>query len=282
MLWEGRMSRQQSFYKMQNGGNDFVILQLSKGKVPSKETLQWICHRKRGIGADTVIVLSGMTSRQRGGGSWGLRFFNADGGEAEACGNGLCCVGLRRFLETQEREGSFHTQVGERVYRVKEGGSVEVFMGRATGKESALEDIIGKQLVEYQSIYEIFMGNPHIVVLLKRFFPQEEVMEEIFQLLQERVSGGVNVGFCLVRKEGLLGRVWERGVGCVESCGTGACAMVAAYGREESEGGVKGRYLPVIFQNEQLQVRLTKEEEFWLLGTPKDVFCGSVDYHRIW
>lgn len=231
------------FYKYHGTGNDFVILgALDQGEpfLPP-DAVRDLCRRHTGVGADGVIF----ACPPRAGGDAEMRIFNADGSEAEMCGNGIRC--LAKYLYEREgirRERMFvETGAGtkELLLRVEEGEVVEVdvdmgvpeFAGpdlphstdAGTPGEIAL-DLPGGGTT---GALCLSMGNPHCVL----FVPDVErapVGEwgpyiETHSYFPHRT----NVEFVEVVNPGLARvRVWERGVGETQACGTGACAAFVA------------------------------------------------------
>ena len=121
------------FTKMQGAGNDFILVQAG-GKPPDWSQLaRAMCHRHLGIGGDGLLLVTPSDKAD-----FGMRIFNADGSEAEACGNGLRCVvgyALDKKLVGAESGGiTIETRVGIRKARVHDGkggtARIQVAMGR--------------------------------------------------------------------------------------------------------------------------------------------------------
>lgn len=170
---------------------------------------------------------------------FGYRIFNADGSEAEQCGNGLRCVAkfVRDRRLTARREIRFATRAGVAAARLEGGGKVTVDMGPPTldperipfvaerAQPSHALDLEGRTVV----IAAISMGNPHAVVEV------EDVASAPVATLgpaierHPRFPAGANVGFVAFRSRTAVDlRVHERGAGETRACGTGACAAVVA------------------------------------------------------
>ena len=220
------------FTKMQGLGNDFVVLDCRSGLPEEMGRLApALCDRRLGVGADGVLCLCWSDRAD-----WRMRIFNADGSEAETCGNGLRCVGrwLREHGLLEGEIVQIETGAGVRRLVVPAVGSVTAEMGLPRVGEKrkiAVKDIA------YTGT-EVSMGNPHFVIPVGSL--SEVPLAELGPLLEQRFPEGTNVE--LVRQvcqEQIELRVWERGCGETAACGTGACAAAAAlHARGELEDWV--------------------------------------------
>ncbi len=230
------------FYKYHGTGNDFVVVDGFSGTPPPTpgQVEAW-CRRHTGIGADGVIYACPPIA----GGDARMRIFNADGSEAEMCGNGIRC--LAKFL--YERAGMaktdmlIETKAGVKSIRLSvaagEVREVEVDMGLP---ELASPDLPPPDHPEEPGVVSIdtrawgrlrafcvSMGNPHCVIAVEdaSTAPVATLGPEIERhpLFPKRT----NVEFMEARDGDLIVlRVWERGVGETQACGTGACAAAVA------------------------------------------------------
>jgi diaminopimelate epimerase len=214
-------------------GNDFLILLDLDGATPIDAALaRAVCDRHRGIGADGLI---------RGTfGSGGLTFElrNADGSPAEMSGNGMRCLAhaaLDAGLVSAGVAFPVATVAGPRSVTVRAGeastgagaGAVAVAwssveMGTATVEGDGERCNIG------HGHLKVNMGNPHLVVLGPD--PASVAVSELGPALSASVAGGQNVEFVVLGPgpDEITMRVWERGVGETQACGTGACAAAVA------------------------------------------------------
>ena len=206
--------------KMHGAQNDFVVFdRRSDGAFDAASFARWACDRRAGIGADGCILLeSSRTADVR------MRTVNADGTEAEMCGNGVRCA-ARWLDEAGEGERiAFETHAGivrtEIVAREPEY-LVRVAMGRPNLRERTLPMLRDAAFVE--------IGNPHVVI----FRPSVDQLdlEAVAEALQHEplFAFGTNVHVAAIDERSLHVRHWERGVGLTMACGTGAvaCAAVA-------------------------------------------------------
>ncbi len=233
------------FSKYQGLGNDFVLIEGRAGQLPNALTspdpawVQRICDRRFGIGGDGIIL----ALPPQGDGELRMRIFNADGSEAEMCGNGIRC--LARFLADSDgdapgREWSIETPAGLIIPVLQADGQIRVDMGlpMLTPERVPTTLAIGDQGLPQGSIAvgddilavaSVGMGNPHVVV------PCDDLTAIPFETWGEALErcaefpAKTNVHFLKVHgADALEIRVWERGAGPTLACGTGACATLVA------------------------------------------------------
>jgi diaminopimelate epimerase len=227
------------FIKMHGLGNDFIVLD-----APSRDGLpisaaQWrqLSDRHRGIGFDQALVLE--PPRHDGTLAY-YRIFNADGGEVEQCGNGVRCLAELLRQRGQARNGHLQLESPAGVIAAELGrpGTVAVDMGEPRFTPEAVAfDAQGQSGPRFhvdlpQGRVEfaiVSMGNPHAVIDVPA--TATAPVAEIGPLLEShpRFTRQVNVGFReIIGRNHLRLRVFERGVGETQACGTGACAAAAA------------------------------------------------------
>ena len=221
-------------YKYEGLGNDFVLLdRRASGEDISPRSARALCDRRRGVGADGVLVLlpSQVATAK-------MVVHNADGSVAEMCGNGLRCV-VKHLLDGHPAEDSLAIETGagvldSRVHR-REGtvDEVEVELGPARLTAPNLPPGPGGgpfrgakvEGVDFPGT-AVNLGNPHLVLLGA---PPEVAREHGPRL--EHLPGfpeRTNVEAVRRAQEGLSVWVWERGAGLTDACGTGAGAAVVA------------------------------------------------------
>ena len=214
-------------------GNDFLVLLDPDDATPLDAGLaRALCDRHRGVGADGLIRVSPGVD----GADVTMTLRNADGGPAEMSGNGIRCLAqaVARARRTERLELSVATGGGRRSVQVAPGPDaatawVRVDMGRACPGPSAPMVGIGLDVTKAATID---LGNPHLVLLVDDAAAVD--LAEHGPRLSAGLPSGANVEV-VARAEGLDDtldvRVWERGVGITEACGTGACAAAhAAHG----------------------------------------------------
>ena len=226
------------FVKMNGLGNDFVVVETgSEPFAPSPEEVRAIADRDRGIGCDQLISIEPSNRADAF-----VRFWNADGGEVGACGNGTRCAGWLVLQATGRELVTLETAGGLlEVRRTASPQKVTVDMGPPGLGWSDIPLAQAMETAEVALDVEqgwgspgcVSMGNPHVVF----FVPDVETapvtqigsMIEHHPLFPERV----NVGFAqITARDRIRLKVWERGAGLTRACGTGACAaLVAAHRR---------------------------------------------------
>ena len=197
------------FTKMQGLGNDFVVFDGPRRL--DAEMISEICDRRRGVGADGVLVVTP-------GDPIGMEYWNADGSAAEMCGNGLRCVARYAFDMglVAGRQLEISTVIGVRRAHVLDTG-VEVELGVPT--------VTGHTVIDEDRYHLIDVGNPHAVVEVAD--PALADVSGVGERVEHdpQFEHGTNVEFVRFDDGRVSMRVWERGVGETRACGTG---MVAA------------------------------------------------------
>ena len=206
--------------KMHGARNDFVVLDQRNARIDALPAFaRWVCDRRAGIGADGLITIevSAVADVQ-------MRIFNADGSEAEMCGNGIRCAA--RWLD--------EAGDGERLRFETRAGVVETAIV-SREPEYLVRVAIGTPHVAAQPVPFVAdarfvdVGNPHVVLFRERI--EDVDLATVATRLQtvDGFANGTNVHLAAVEGKGALRvRHWERGVGLTMACGTGAVACAAA------------------------------------------------------
>jgi diaminopimelate epimerase len=246
------------FLKMEGLGNDFVVF-VGPQNVSETQVVGW-CDRRRGIGADGVLVVTPLDAdRIR------MEYWNADGSPAEVCGNGLRCAARLAHDRGWVDSDIFIvvTAVGEREARIEDDVTVQVGIP-VMGTDESIE-------LAGMAVLTVGVGNPHGVVFVDE--PSDTPVDELGPLIgtDPIFPHGTNVGFAAVRSENLIElRVWERGVGETLACGSGAAAAAAVAHRMGRVGAITTVRLP----GGDLLVTLN-ERGAWLTGPANYVFEGE-------
>jgi diaminopimelate epimerase len=216
------------FHKMHGAGNDYVYINTIKYPVSAPEALsiEW-SKPHTGIGADGIVLIGKSDMAD-----FSMHIFNADGSEAMMCGNASRCIGkyVYDLGLTTKTTVTLETLSGIKtlLLDVRDGkvAYVTVDMGTPVFNKSTEKVSVGDSL--YKG-YVVSMGNPHFVV----FVDDVESVNlsetgpgiENHSLFPDRT----NVEFAqIVNNEKIRMRVWERGSGITQACGTGACATLVA------------------------------------------------------
>lgn len=224
------------FSKMHGLGNDFMVVDgITQSVYFSEDVIRRLADRNRGIGFDQLLLVEPPYDPEL---DFHYRIFNADGSEVEQCGNGARC--FARFVRlkglTNKKEINVSTAKGKIVLIVNDDETVRVNMGEPIWEPAKVPFIANKFEKNYilrtdiQTILcgVVSMGNPHCVLQVEDV--KTANVEQLGPLLEhhERFPARANIGFMQVlnRKQIKL-RVFERGAGETQACGTGACAAVA-------------------------------------------------------
>ena len=260
------------FIKMHGLGNDFVVLDAREGALPpiGTEAASRLADRHRGIGCDQLIIL-----RPSEGADFAVEIRNSDGSEAEACGNAFRAIGLLHGTAARvETTGGTIS-----IDPVAEGISVEMAAPRfdwqaiplAFAMDTASMPIAWEDL---QNPAAVNVGNPHVVFFvddtdaidLARIGPQIE-NDPLF-------PQKVNVNVATIEDgDRVRLRVWERGAGLTQACGTGACASAVAAIRR----GLVGSQVTVALPGGELGVRWREGEPLVMTGPATEAFRGAFD-----
>jgi diaminopimelate epimerase len=231
------------FTKMHGLGNDFVLLDLISQSITIREDqIRALADRRLGVGFDQLLIVEPPDDPET---DFKYRIFNADGTEAEQCGNGARC--FLRFVrdrglttKTQIRLG---TNTGVIEARLEADGNITIDMGAPILEPSRIPFIAEKANITYAldvatplcrtastvEISSISVGNPHAVLVVESV--DDAPVGQLGPLIEnhQRFPQRVNVGFMqIVSRNQIRLRVFERGVGETQACGTGACAAVVA------------------------------------------------------
>jgi diaminopimelate epimerase len=271
------------FWKMHGLGNDYIVFDNRDEKISGAHAAKLakrLCERRFSVGADGLLLVS----RSRVA-DVKMRIFNADGSEAEMCGNGIRCFAKYCYENgvVGKNEFAVETLSGiKQVWLTVKGDEVEtvkVDMGVPSWDRSSLP-MVGQGTCVNQSLEvngETFkvtclsMGNPHCVVFVENVdeFPVDQVGPKIEN--HKAFPKRTNVGFVQVlSKNQLKVRVWERGCGETLACGTGACAAAAA----ANKLGKVSNKVAVHVLGGDLQVEV--DAKLHLSGPAEKVFEGTL------
>ena len=269
------------FTKMHGLGNDFVVLNALEQVVElDREQVRRIAHRRFGIGCDQVLVIRPSRSAEA---DFLCSIYNADGGEAEHCGNGIRCVA--RYLRDNGimSKDELVAESGAGLIKLYyEGDLVRVNMGRPRFEPGSIPLAAGGQRRVYNveldgvsiEFAALSLGNPHAVIGVDDV--DSAPVTEIGAQLQRHAlfPDSVNVGFMQVLDGSRIRlRVYERGAGETLACGSGACAAVVAgitvYNLDrEVDVTLPGGSLTVTWDG--------NEEPVWMTGPSTTVYEGSI------
>ncbi|WP_396634249.1 diaminopimelate epimerase [Maribacter sp. R86514] len=255
-----------TFYKYQGTGNDFVMIDNRNEEFPKDNTelIAKICHRRFGVGADGLILLENDEATD-----FKMVYYNADGNESSMCGNGgRCIVAFAHFLEIIKKDTVFIAVDG---------------LHEAT----IIDDVVSLKMIDVKEIKEkssaLFMntGSPHHVQMvsdLKSFDVTKEGARMRYGVYGEK---GSNINFVEANTKGGFDiRTYERGVEDETlSCGTGVTAVALSM---YHLGNTKDKSIAVNALGGQLEVTFEEEDgvysNIFLKGEAKQVFKGELTW----
>lgn len=271
-----------AFTKMHGAGNDFVVIDgVTQAVNLNTNQLRRLADRHRGIGCDQILMVTPPDSPDA---DFRYHVFNADGSRAGQCGNGARCVGrfLREKRLTRQREILLLTDDDSLALSLTEDG--RVFAGLGAPRFAPAEvpfqadetqdqytlNVQGQSL----SVGALSMGNPHAILMVDDC--DAAPVSTLGPLLEahERFPERVNVGFMQIQsREEVKLRVFERGVGETDACGSGACAA-AVHGMKL---GLLDDAVSVNLPGGKLSVSWpSMGDRVWLGGPTATVFNGTV------
>ena len=214
--------------KCQAAGNDFILLDDTDSSHEDYPALaRSLCDRRFGVGADGLLVLSAPTSTHADA---AMRIFNADGSEAEMCGNGIRCLARYRYerVSGAARTGVVETNAGIIHTEIMESApdfNVRVALGVPKAHDGATTLVDGRST----AAIDVDMGNPHVVAFVDGDLGAFDLVAFARAAARSgRYPDGVNVEIAAIQAGQIAMRVHERGVGETMACGTGACAVAIA------------------------------------------------------
>ncbi len=265
------------FTKMHGLGNDFVLLDLISQNITIRdEQIKLLADRRLGVGFDQLLTVEPPDNPEA---DFKYRIFNADGSEAEQCGNGARC--LLRFVRdrglTTKTKVKLETNTGVIECKLEKDGNISVDMGRPVLQPKCIPFIADQAQILYKlnvslplcgseesvNIASLNIGNPHAVIVVEDV--DESPVAQLGAAIEKhrRFPDRVNVGFMqIIARDHIRLRVFERGVGETLACGTGACAAVVA-GRlqglldETVEVSLPGGNLRITWQGDDSPVKMT-------------------------
>lgn len=268
------------FVKMHGLGNDFAIFDGRLKRLDfSPAEIKAMGDRRTGIGFDQMVIIDPPRAKRT---DVFLRIYNSDGGEVGACGNATRCIAKLLINEFKKPRVLLETKAGK-LEAWETGDRITVDMGPALLEWTEIPlsrkmDTLTVQVEEgmLKAPVAVNMGNPHAV-----FFVNKSELESVpltdlgpkvehHPLFPERV----NVEVAHVENPGRIRmKVWERGVGITQACGTGACAVAVAGVRR----GLSSRNVTVVLDGGELDIEWRETDGFVLMtGAVAEVYRGEI------
>jgi len=270
------------FSKMHGLGNDFVVIDAINQAISlNNEQIRYLANRRLGVGCDQVLLVENYQGEEA---DFRYRIFNADGGEVEQCGNGARC--FARFVRDQGLTNKdtipVMTQAGRIILQVEKNGAITVDMGQPRFQPDRIPIAKQQQAYHYSLDLDgqtvefgaVSMGNPHAVILVDHITNAPVATSgktlESHAFFPQRV----NVGFMqIINRRQIRLRVFERGAGETQACGTGACAAMVI-GRT---WGLLDDTVMVQLSGGELRIQWAGEgHSVFMTGDATQVFTGTI------
>ena len=272
------MAQKIRFTKMHGCGNDYIYVNTMEQKVPNPQqaAIEW-SDRHKGIGSDGLVLIGKSPVPEA---DYTMHIYNADGSEAMMCGNASRCIGkylYERGLTTKTKIRLL-TLSGVKTLQLdiinNKVESVTVDMGKPVLEDES--QFLGNRVLDKGTF--VSMGNPHYVI----FTEDVDQVEETGRALERhpafpqrcniefaRIVSGETADNTTIRT-----RVWERGSGITEACGTGACATAVA----AALTGKAGRKSDIVMDGGTLSIEWRESDNHvYMTGPAEFVFDGEIE-----
>ena len=275
-MMNSKQTRKIHFTKMHGAGNDYIYVNIIEYPIadPAQAAIAW-SNRHKGIGSDGLVLIGTPTSADA---DFSMRIFNADGSEAMMCGNASRCIGKYLFergwtdktaikLETLSGIKPLQLHIDNKVVT-----SVTVDMGEPVFER---EDQYIATRCQGQGTF-VSMGNPHFVI----FTEEVDQVEEKGCILEHHPAfpQRCNIEYARLEPDGSIRtRVWERGSGITQACGTGACATAVA----AAITGRAPRTSQIVMDGGTLSIEWREtDNHVYMTGPAAFVFEGEIEYEN--
>ncbi|GIO25121.1 diaminopimelate epimerase [Oceanobacillus sp. J11TS1] len=277
------------FTKMHGLGNSYIYIDLFHTDLPEDRLAELaikMSNPNTGIGSDGMILIHPTEKADVG-----MRIFNKDGSEGMNCGNGLRCTAKyayetgiidKKEFTMQTKANIVHAIVTVNEQRVVE--EVTIDMGKPILQREQIPmlgeagtTVLNESFqVADSTLYvtAVSMGNPHIVSFVENI--DDAPLTTLGPIIEKdkRFPEGVNAEFIeMVSDEELHFRVWERGSGVTEACGTGACAAVVA--ATLNNKAAKGKKVVVHLAGGDLTIEWKQDDHIWMTGGAEIIASGN-------
>jgi len=257
---------------MHGAGNDYIYVNAMQYHIddPAKASILW-SDRHKGIGSDGLVLIDKSPVPEA---DFSMRIFNADGSEAMMCGNASRCIGKYLYERNLTTKSNIRllTKSGIKILdlHIKDGvvKSVTVDMGEPQLENE--EQFISSRGLEQGTF--VSMGNPHYVI----FTDNVDMVGETGRILEHHPAfpQRCNIEFARIELDGTIRtRVWERGSGITQACGTGACATAVA----ACIAGRASRQLQIVMDGGTLDIEWNEHDNhIYMTGPAEFVFDGEI------
>ena len=271
------MTQKIRFTKMHGCGNDYIYINTMEYGIADLQAaaIAW-SDRHKGIGSDGLVLIGRSSVSEA---DFSMRIFNADGSEAMMCGNASRCIGKYLYERglTHKTEIRLSTLSGVKTLQLHiENGIVEnvtvdmlepVFVDKS--------QFVGSQDVAKGTF--VSMGNPHYVI----FTDDVDQVCETGRILELHPAfpQRCNIEFASMQSDGSIRtRVWERGSGITQACGTGACATAVA----AALTGRADRKSTIVMDGGSLSIEWRESDNHvYMTGPAAFVFDGEIELSKL-
>ncbi len=257
-------------------GNDFLVLiDLAADTPITPDLAKAVCHRSEGVGADGLIRVT----PGQDGFELAMQLLNSDGSEAEMSGNGMRCLAQAAVMANAVTASEFlvATAGGVRAVQHRPGtrpGESWVSVDMGPTSSGTTDPTSLNYPTDYTKAATIDIGNPHLVMLVDE--PDHIDLAVSGPAYESQFEAGANIHwFVLDGPDAIRLRVWERGAGITQACGTGACAAAQA----AHDWGLVSDNVRVTMPGGTVEVDLAGDTV--VLSGPA-VYIGSVDVETEW
>ena len=261
------------FTKMHGCGNDYIYVNTMQYEVacPAEAAIKW-SNRYKGIGSDGLVLIGKPSTTEA---DFSMRIFNADGSEAMMCGNASRCIG--KYLYERGL-------TNKKVIRLQTLSGIKTLWLHLDGDTvgSVTVDMLAPKLEEASQFVAndelslgtfVSMGNPHYVI----FTDNVDQVGEIGPVLEHHAAfpQRCNIELAHVQADGAIRtRVWERGSGITQACGTGACATAVAAVIK----GKASRTSNIVMDGGTLSIEWREtDQHVYMTGPASFVFEGEIE-----
>ncbi len=261
------------FTKMHGAGNDYIYVNTMLHEVPnpSEAAILW-SNRHKGIGSDGLVLIGRSPVPEA---DYTMRIFNADGSEAMMCGNASRCIGKYLYERglTDKTEIRLLTLSGVKTLslHIKDNKVESVTVDMLEPVLENEEQFVAARAQGHGTF--VSMGNPHYVIFTDNVDQIGETGRalELHPAFPQRC----NIEFARIDADGSIRtRVWERGSGITQACGTGACATAVA----AALTGRAGRTSQIVMDGGTLTIEWRESDNHvYMTGPAEFVFDGEVE-----
>jgi len=262
-------------YKMDGLGNDFIIFDNRKKSISLTKNQIIKISNRNSIGCDQVIFID----KDKSSNAF-LKFYNSDGGEIAACGNGSRCVAYLLMKENNSKKISLRTKVGILQAELNDKNLVSINMGQPNfewNKIPLLKEMDNKNLqIKINSIdgkeitggFALSVGNPHIIFFVEDFnqFNLREIGPKIENHNYFPEKCNVTLANLKSKKHAKV-KVWERGAGLTKACGTAACAAAVSAAVLK----LSDRCIDIEFSEGSLNIDWQEDNNIYMTGKVSEI-----------